>query len=412
MPDIGEGVVEGEVITWLKAINEPVGQDEPVVVLMTDKATVELPSPHPGKIARHYYNVGDIAQRDKPLYDIELSDTLSKAPKILEPSPVVPPVPEKQKDNSTEEKKESGLVARKNDKDKDKVLAIPSVRHTAREMGIDISAVSGSGKEGRVTLHDLQEFVSKGQKPAPQDRCAKSTASARLEGDEVLPMVGIRGLMAKKMQETHANVPQFSYFEQADATRLIQLKKKINEAATKEGIKVTYMPFFLRALSLTIGKFPELNSSFDAGNRQLIIHKQQNIGIAMASASGLIVPVLKNVQDMNLEQLVKAYENLKKQAEAGSLHSSDMKEGTITISNFGGLAGGGLWATPIIYYPEVAILAVARIQKQAMVHEGQLAVKDMLNLSWTFDHRIIDGEAAALYSHHFVKLINNPAELL
>lgn len=398
MPDIGEGVAEGEVIEWLKNINDPIGQDEPVVIVMTDKATVELPSPQPGRLVKQYYKAGQTAQRDKPLYDIELEADIVSEPKEMN---LKTPEPVKQVQKNTKAESIATSVERRAE---GPVLATPHVRHLARQLGIQLEGVQGTGKEGRVTEEDLKGATSSVIVPSGQ--------SISLEDDEIVPLIGIRQLMAKKMKEAKTQIPHFSYFEQLDATRLVTLRQKVKDEAAKVDISLTFMPFFIKALSLTIKRYPTINSNLDSDSGQLILHKQHNIGVAMTTPLGLIVPVLKGVHKMNLEEIIKAYDALKAKAQSGKLTSADMKDSTITISNFGVLGGGGLWATPIINYPEAAILAVAKIQKQPLVKNGELVIRDTLNLSWSFDHRIIDGDMAASCSHFFSELLQNPASLL
>lgn len=378
-PDIGEGVVEGEVVEWLKKPGDMLAQDEHVVIVMTDKATVELPSPYPGKLVKQYIQPGQIAIKDKPLYDIETESEVKEKEVKTEIVEKVTPV-------KTVSKSEG------------KALATPVVRKLAKELNIPIDQVKGTGKEGRVTTEDLKRHTIA---PIQVD-----------EEDEMRPLIGIRHLMAKKMAESKRNIPHFSYFEKVDVTRLIKLKEKTQQEAIQEGIKITYMPFLIRALSLTIAKYPEINSTLDMEKSTLIVHHAHNIGIAVATSMGLIVPVLKDVQKMSLRDLIRNYDELKRKAMENRLHPSDMKEATITISNFGVAGGSGLWATPIINFPEVAILAVARIQKQALIKNDEVVVRDALNLSWSFDHRVIDGDTAAHVSRYFGSLIHNPASLL
>lgn len=377
-PDIGEGVVEGEVVEWLKKPGDSLSQDEHVVVVMTDKATVELPSPYPGKLVKQYVQPGQVAVKDKPLYDIETeSEIKTKESKGLA---VEQPAQVKSIPKST-----------------NKATATPVVRKLAKELNIPINQIKGTGKDGRVTVEDLKN----------------QTAPTKIEvGDEERPLIGIRHLMAKKMAESKRNIPHFSYFEQVEATRLIQLKEKVSHEAQQEGIKITYMPFLIRALSLTISKYPEINSTLEMDKSKLIVHHAQHVGIAVATTMGLIVPVLKDVQNMNLREIIRQYEDLKKKALENRLLPNDMKGATITISNFGVAGGTGLWATPIINFPEVAILAVARIQKQPLVRNESVMVRDALNMSWSFDHRVIDGDTAAHVSRFYAGLIHNPATLL
>ncbi len=399
MPDIGEGVVEGEVTAWLKNVGNNLAQDEPIVELMTDKATVELPTPYPGTLVKQYYKVGDIAIKGKPLYDVEVSGevhikpasppkqeqpaTTAAGPAVskLHPAPVMP----------VHERKE-GV----------KALATPPVRKIARELGIDIDRIQGSGKEGRVTEKDLQAFAGKSSKTA--------FPPLKLEGDEVQPLIGIRRLVAKRMSESKRHIPHFGFCDKADVTLLIKFRDKNKEEAGRQGFHLSFMPLFIRALSLTLNSYPQINASVDEENGTIVIHKVHNIGIAMKTPQGLIVPVLKHVEAMTFQDTVRRYDELRKRAVNGSLKPEDMRESTITLSNFG--TEGGLWASPVINYPEAAILATAKIQKQAVVKGDSVVIRDILNCSWAFDHRIIDGDLAAAVSNHFIKLLENPGMLL
>ena len=381
MPDIGEGVVEGEVVSWLKKEGDSLKKDEPVLVLMTDKATVELPTPYPGTLKKIYYQPGQIAKKDHPLFDVEVTEKLA-APK------------EKQVEEETPKPK----IAKPSHA---KVQAAPTTRKLAKELGIPLDTLQGSGKEGRIVKEDLVRSTAQHQTPL-----------WHLPGDQETPLIGIKNLMAKKMSESHAAIPPFSYFGKADATRLLQMQEKMEQEAAKRGIKLTLTPFFLKALSLVLQKFPEANSSLDTQSNKVIIHTQQNIGIAMATPLGLIVPVLKGVEKLSLSDLILAFDALKEKAKTNHLAPSDMKEATITLSNVGALPGGGTYATPVINPPEAAILALARIQKEPVAYNDTVTLHNILYCSWSFDHRIIDGDAASRISAAFIKLIENPAGLL
>lgn len=391
MPDIGEGVMEGEVIQWLKQVGDSLQQDEPVVIVMTDKATVELPATHPGKLVKQYYQTGQVAIRDKPLYDIEMTEDLPAKAAVEAPSTSLSVPSKKEKSRSN------------------KALAAPTTRKLAKELNLDIDQLVGTGSDGHVTKEDvIKAYGSKQDLP----HSSVAIQPLHLTGDNEQSIVGIRHLMAKKMTEAHRMVPQFAYFEQLDATHLIQLRHRFKDAAVEEGISVTYMPFIIKALSLTLKQYPLVNSSVDSVKNTIIVHKQHNIGIAIATDDGLIVPVLKNVQEMSLEEVIRAYDLLRAKALANKLQPVDMKESTITVSNFGVLGQGGQWATPIINYPEVAILGIGRIHKQPVVRNDAVVIRDVLNLSWGFDHRVIDGDLAAHFSHHLSMLLQNPAPLI
>ncbi len=402
-PEIGEGVYEGEIIEWLKKEGEELAQDEPVVVVMTDKATVELPAPMPGKLAKQHYQPGQIALRDAPLYEIELAQEFA-APKIAEEKKPDREVAEENVMPSERERNSQSIEHLSVSSTKaGHTLAIPQVRHMAKELGIDLETIEGTGKRGRITVSDLNN-----QKKSLSN---KHTDVLHLSDDDIVQVIGIKKLMAKKMAESKANIPHFSYFESADATRLIQLKEVVNAEAQTEGMHLTYMPFIIRALSFTIKAFPMLNSSYNAETSELYIHHQHNIGIAMSTPLGLIVPVLKNVESLDLSQIIHVFDELVERGHKSKLQSTEMKEATITISNFG-TAGHGKWATPIINHPEVAILALARVHQEPVVKNENVVIGNVINLSWSFDHRVIDGTLAVLVSDYFCKLIQNPAQLL
>jgi pyruvate/2-oxoglutarate dehydrogenase complex dihydrolipoamide acyltransferase (E2) component len=339
MPDIGEGVEEGEVVAWLKKEGELVKKDEPVLKLMTDKATVELPSPFVGRVVKLYYREGEIAKKGLPLYEVEVGEEASPHP----------------------------------------VLASPQVRHIAQEKGINLTEIHGSGSEGRILPQDLE----KGKK---------------LEEVQVTPLHGIPLAMALHMSESKQKTPHFSYFDQADAEKLL--------AKEKEG-KIGFMPYFLKAITEVLGEFPLLNSSYDAEKRGVIFHPHHHIGIAIASPQGLIIPVLKNVETLSFSQISENYRKLIEAAKGEKLAPEDFKGATFTLSNFGALSPRGKFATPIIPYPQAGILATARIQPQPAVYNGQLTVRNLLNCSWSFDHRLIDGKLAAQISESFIQKIEN-----
>ncbi len=395
MPDIGEGVVEGEVTAWLKQTGDSLKQDEPVVELMTDKATVELPTPYPGKLAKQYYKVGDIAIKGKPLYDIEVAEGIVIAKKAKGEDPSKPSCPAAKAvtpDAKTVVSREQG----------EKALATPHVRHLARELGIDINQVPGSGNEGRVTTEDIKNWAGTG--------VSKSSAPPPLEGDEVVPLVGIRRLVAKKMAESKRTIPHFGFCDKADVTLLIKFRDKNKAEAATQGIHLTFVPLFVRALSLTLRHYPQVNASVDEAKSLIYLHKVHNVAIAMKTDQGLIVPVLKGVQAMNFQETVRSYNALRQKALTGQLKPEDMRDSTVTLSNFG--TEGGLWATPVINYPEAAIVATAKIHRQPVVRGNSIVIRDILNCSWSFDHRIIDGDLAAAVSNTFIKLLENPSQLL
>lgn len=379
MPDIGEGIAEGEIIKWLKNTNDHVAKNEPIVVVMTDKASVELSSPYEGKIARVFYKEGELAICHTPLYTIEqpTSEICTNTNAL-----------------STHLGKSSLPFVEK--KQEERILATPFVRHLAHNLNVDLTQIQRTGKEGAITEEDVRRGA---------------TTSSTSPESHTVSLTGIPLAMAKKMRESYEQIPHFSYFEKVDASKLIRLKEEIQYALSTHQTRVTYVPFFIRALSLTIQQYPAINSWFNYKENKWIIHKQQHVGIAVAANDGLIVPVLKDVQEMNLFTIIQKYEELKQKALKGQLAPEEMKKSTITLSNFSTRGSGAQWATPIINFPEVAILAIAKIHKQPFIENNQVVVHDALNLSWSFNHCVIDGEMAAAVSYHYNKLISDPTSL-
>lgn len=402
-------------VQWLKKIGDRVVQDEAVVIVMTDKATVELPTPYPGILTKQYHQPGEVAHKGRGLYDLSVDASIKFKPQEGAAHEAVAAGKQQKKPCSLAAATASTAAAPipTDKKEGVKAAAIPHVRKLAKELGLDIDAVAGSGPQGRVEVKDLAEALrAKAPATTALSQHTPLPALPAQPGERREPLIGIRNLMAKKMAESKRHIPHFSYFEQLDATRLVQLKQRFQQTAEKERIGVTYMPFLIRALSLTLQRFPQVNSSYDESSNELVIYPHHNVGIAVTTPLGLIVPVLKGVEKMTQEQIVRAYWDLRCKMKENKLSSSDMKGSTITISNFGGLQGGGLFATPIINHPEAAILAVGRIAPQAMVKSGVVVACEALNLSWSFDHRLIDGDLASNFSAFFAKLLENPAQLL
>lgn len=380
LPDIGEGVVEGEVIEWLKKEGDPVELDEAVIVVMTDKATVELPSPYKGILKKQYYAQGEIAEVHKPLYDVETTDSEQKVmKKHTETTSAQPQASEKAK--STEQVASC-----------DRALATPAVKQLAKQLGIDLASVTPTGSNGQVTVEDVKRLVGK-----PAEACPK-VAFESFPDDIVEPISGIRSLMAEAMTLSHKTIPQFSYFEQLDVTNL----KKKREEKQKE-IKTTLMPFYIHALSKALKEIPLANSSYDASSKKIYKHTRQNIGIAMDTPYGLIVPVIKGVEKMSLDEIIVAFDQLKTKAKNGQLASQDMKDATITVTNFGTL--GGFAGTPIIPVPNVTILGLGKIEAIPAVVDGAIAIREKQMICWSFDHRLIDGATAAKLSSMFTSLL-------
>ncbi|MCO4783508.1 MAG: 2-oxo acid dehydrogenase subunit E2 [Candidatus Cloacimonetes bacterium] len=405
LPDIGEGVVEGEVVEWLKNVGDTVEQDEPIVQVMTDKASVELPAVHPGVLSKQYIPEGDIAFKDKALYDLEVADEVTtKETKAPEEKPV----------EKIEQKKECPLnsapVAAKTSGEKS--LATPATRKVARDLGVDINLVAGTGKGGRVTKEDVQNYKNTGSSSVPifSSQRVASTPVHDLEGDERVQVKGLRKIIADRMVESKSIVPHFAYFDEVDLTKLVDLRGQLKQDALDLGIKLTYMPFFIKAVSLALTKFENVNSSLDLNTNELVIHKVHNVGMAVATDKGLIVPVIKDVANKSILEIAQEVNTLAQKTRDGKITTNELKGSTITVSNIGSV--GGLFATPIINYPEVAILGMTKLQERAVVRNHEIVIRSMMNLSWCFDHRVVDGSVAAHFSNEVIALLENPNMIL
>lgn len=414
LPDIGEGVVEGEVIEWLKQEGDTLAQDEPVVQVMTDKATVELPAVYPGILSKQHIEVGSIAIKDKPLYDITLAENVAaKESKPVEPAaksevrsnPVQAEVSAKSPSPATAcplQTRPSGA----------KALATPATRHYARQKSVDINLVAGSGKGGRVTKEDIDTFLNGGAAgPVPIFANPNlGTPVHNLEGDERVPLKGVRKIIAERMVESKHIIPHFAYFDEVDLTQLVQLRRELKADAAASGVKLTYLPFFVKAMSNALIKYPQANSSIDLSTQEIVYHKVHNFGIAVATDNGLIVPVVKDVRSKTLLQLADEINDLANRTRDGKAKPEELKGSTITISNIGAI--GGLFATPIINYPEVAILGMTKLQERAVVRDGEIVIRSMMNMAWCFDHRVVDGAIGAEFSNEVIRYLENPGRLL
>lgn len=321
---------------------------------------------------------------DQPLYDIMVEgeeevapDKVQEVVKSKDLSQIAPVIPTKRGD---------------------KVLATPAVRQLAKQLDVNLEDVTPTGKQSEVTASDVKRRVL-GTSVPEED----VLPFWRFDDDEIEPLVGVKNLMAETMRQSNRMIPHFTFFDEVDVEALSAFKKEYE-------IKVTYMPFYIRALSLALQQLPYANASLDINNKQIILHKRHNIGLAMNTPQGLLVPVLKDVQSMSFKELVKNFEDLKKRALEGALTPNDMKEGTISLTNFGTL--GGIGGTPVIPYPQTAIAGLGRIEKKAVVVEDQIEVRRRQMVCWSFDHRLIDGAGAATLSSTFIKLLEDPDQLV
>ena len=392
LPDIGEGIVECELVEWRIKEGDFINEDQSVADVSTDKALVEITAMHTGRVNKLYYQQGDIAKVDSEKESNQ--NTAVEVDNVNEASPL-----------SAER-----LPLNTN------ALATPAVRRIARENDLDLSLVPSSGKDGRVLKDDVLNYLNKDTlsiKTAIQPVDDRFT-TAHIESDQqdrIEPIKGVKAIMAAAMTESVATIPHFTYADEINMSQLMALRAELKERYAKEGIRLTMMPFFIKALSLSLKQFPILNSQVNEDCSELKYLASHNIGMAVDSPSGLLVPNIKDVQNMNIVEIAEQSHRLTEQARAGRISPNDLKGGTITVSNVGAI--GGTIATPIISKPQVAIVALGRVQTLPRFDvEGNVSAQKIMTISWSGDHRVIDGATMAHFSNTWKALLENPASML
>ena len=426
LPEIGEGVLEGEVVKWLVAEGDTVSQDQPVCEVMTDKANVEISVRDGGKVLKLHAEEGDVVKIHAPLMDIDQAaagagagapaptpapkkaaptPTPAPAPKKAAPAPAPAPAPKKAAPAPAPRAVTSEPAQRS------KTLATPAVRRLAREMGIELRSVPGSGKDGRVTKADVEAFANGSVGSMARAPVAVPQANAIPSGqEERIKIIGLRRKIAEQMVKAYTTAPHFSYVDEVDMTDLVTIRRSLKAAATARGVRLTYLPFIMKALCQAFKSYPNFNANVEEDPLTLVVKGDVNIGIAVDAPQGLYVPVVKNVEQKSILQLAAEVADLTERTRAGQVQLDELQGGTFTITSVGNI--GGMFATPIINHPEVAILGVNKIHKRPVVRDGEIVIRDMLYLSPSFDHRCIDGAVAARFVTALKEQLENPGELL
>ncbi len=405
LPDIGEGIVECELVEWLVKEGDNIVEDQPIADVMTDKALVQIPAMHSGVIEKLYYKQGDIAKVHSPLFAMiadagqQVSDV-----KVAEPSTTVETKVDVSKIAATLAQSDSVEESHKEKvKPGGKALASPAVRRVARELDVNIHEVEGSGKKGRVYKEDVLAFSEQGE--------LTTSTGYSLGGKRTEAIRGIKAVMAKAMQESVSTIPHFTYCEEIDLTELISLRKELKDIYAKQDIKLTMMPFFMKAMSLALKEFPLINSQVNQECSELVYFDDHNIGMAVDSTVGLLVPNVKQVQTKSILDLANEITRLTTAARKGRVPSADLKGGTITISNIGAI--GGTVATPIINKPEAAIVALGKLQTLPRFNtQGDVEARSIMQVSWSGDHRIIDGGTIARFCNLWKSFLEKPTNML
>jgi pyruvate dehydrogenase E2 component (dihydrolipoamide acetyltransferase) len=423
LPDIGEGVVEAEIQKWFVAPGDVVGEDQPLVEVMTDKATVTIPSPRRGKVTRLLWQEGQVAKVHDVLLEMELdpagraeaaqqaearsaaSGSFPGAGTVPAASPSPPAQAGERGPGPARSPPVNGPSAAPR-----RALATPAVRALARQIGVDVNAVSGSGPGGRVTKEDLELARQVGARPTLEELPPEPAARAPVQGgDEVLPLRGIRRRIAERMAQSKRTAAHFTFVEQVDVTELVKVKDRIAAAAREQDVRVTFLPFIVKAAVQALRKHPWLNATLDEARGEIRLRRQFHVGIASATDQGLVVPVLRDADRRSLLDLAREIDRLGREAKAGRLRPDDVGGSTFTITSLG--AQGGLLATPVINYPEVAILGIHRIRPTPVVRDGQIVARDVMNVSLSSDHRVVDGHVAAAFVYEIVRTLEDPSLL-
>ncbi|WML49406.1 dihydrolipoamide acetyltransferase family protein [Neobacillus sp. PS3-34] len=442
MPDIGEGIHEGEIVKWFIKPGDKIQEDDVLCEVQNDKAVVEIPSPVEGTVLEVLIGEGTVATVGQVLvtFDAPGYENLQfKGDDHGDDEPKAEEKTEAQVQSTLEAgqdiKKEAPTPQAANaptgagaqpqvDVDPDRrIIAMPSVRKYAREKGVEIRQVAGTGKNGRIMKNDIDSFLTGGaQAPsapveaaaaAPKAEETKASAAPIPQGEYPETrekMSGIRKAIAKAMVNSKHTAPHVTLMDEIDVTKLWAHRKKFKDVAAQKGIKLTFLPYIVKALTSALREFPALNTSLDDATSEIIHKHYYNIGIAADTEKGLLVPVVKDADRKSVFSISNEINELAGKAREGKLAPNEMKGASCTISNIG--SAGGQWFTPVINHPEVAILGVGRIAEKPIVRDGEIVAAPVLALSLSFDHRMIDGATAQNALNHIKRLLNDPELLL
>ncbi|MCR8987279.1 2-oxo acid dehydrogenase subunit E2 [Brevibacillus laterosporus] len=423
LPETGEGIHEGEIAKWHVAVGDTIEEDQVILEVQNDKSMVELPSPVAGKVVEIIVSEGTVSTVGDTLCVIEVEGALPEGADHGHGGESAAPAQEAPKATEAPAADAAPAVAQGGAPiDRKHVLATPSVRKYAREKNIDLALVPGTGgKVGRITKADVDAYLAGGA-TAPAQAAAPTASQAAaatptqhyapqaFELEERVPLKGIRKAISKAMVKSKYTAPHVTLFDEVDVTGLVNLRKEGKPLAMEQGIKLTYLPFIVKAVVAGLKKFPILNTSMDDETQEIIFKKYYNIGIATSTEDGLLVPVVKGADRKSIFEISAEINELAGKARDRKASADEMKGSTFSITNIG--SAGGMFFTPVINHPEVAILGVGRIEEKPVVKNGEIVVAPVLALSLSFDHRLIDGDPAQRFMNYIKKLLENPTLLV
>tara|TARA_Y100000310_G_scaffold339280_1_gene431492 strand:- start:727 stop:1974 length:1248 start_codon:yes stop_codon:yes gene_type:complete len=407
LPDLGEGLVEGEIVKWHIKLGDVVKKDQTLLEVETDKAVVDIPSPAAGKITKLKGKEGDTIKVGDLLVVIGGSkDKVSKSKEKTKSTSVMGTLDEPEVEIPFQGK------LQKQSKVSKKILATPKVKALAKKLRVDLTSLKGTGKKGLISVHDVQIAAGKVKPITPQALPPKTGKVRKYDQYgyiDRIPLKGIRKVTAKKMVESVTNIPHVAHMDEVEVSKLVKLREKEKRILEEQGIKLTYLPFIIKAMVLALKEHPSLNASLEG--EEILQKKYYNIGIAVdANREGLLVPVVKGADQKSIKTLAKDIISLAEKARSRRIDMADLKGGTFTITNIGSL--GGRFATPIINYPEAAILGLGRMYEKVVPTYSGFTKKPYLPISLSFDHRILDGAEAARFVNKLFEYLQNPETML
>ncbi|WP_027858657.1 dihydrolipoamide acetyltransferase family protein [Marinobacterium jannaschii] len=409
LPDLGEGIVESEVVDWYVSVGDTVEEDQHIADVMTDKATVELSAPVSGVIRNVGCEAGAMLAVGAELVLIETEGEGNAPEPTAQPAKAEPAVPAQPAAVAEPEPEIMAPVQKttiSHVPGRHEVLAAPSVRRRAREEDIDLGVVPGTGPAGRITNSDLDNFIAAGGMQAALP--VSNLRAARSATTEV-PIRGLRRMIAQKMVQSKRNIPHYSYIEEVDVSALEELRQHLNQNRKPHQPKLTLLPFIMQALTKVLPEFPFCNARYDDEREVLTQYEAVHIGIATMTEKGLMVPVVKHGESLDIWQSAAELSRIADAARDGSAKADELTGSTITITSLGAI--GGIASTPVINAPETSIIGVNKLQERPVVHNGEIVVRKMMNLSSSFDHRVVDGYDAALMVQALKRLLENPASI-
>jgi pyruvate dehydrogenase E2 component (dihydrolipoamide acetyltransferase) len=416
-PDIGEGLEEGTVLEWYVQTGQTVKAGDLLVKMETDKVAADIPSPKAGTILKLFGGVGDVIHVGHPLVEMKVAGTAGKGDDL---------VAETSEENAIEEDNAAGVVGTMEMADAHALLpasdeivsatstvntagksfATPHVRAMARELDLDINQIAGTGPGGRVSREDIEQYVST-KSPVEKTVFAQSYEQADVSYE---PLSQIRKTIARNMINSKHNAAHVTVFEEVEISELIAIREKYKKKYAERDARLTYLPFIVKATVLALKQHRILNSQMDMENNRMIYKNRYNIGIAMDTPEGLVVPVIKDADRLSVFEITQKITEFGLKAKERKLTLEDMKDGTFTVTNFGSISG--IYGTPVINYPQAGILGIGRIVKQPVVKDDQIVIGNVLGLSLTVDHRIVDGGDTARFVKQIIDHLADPVSLL